>query len=220
MKTKLEEPKKKAADFTEDNGVITLHVVSDGTTGEQWIARLEGKGFRLSSYAKDVLRSPDFKPTEGVETEIAILKGSLFEDSERITRNIRKEAANRGYSAPNAEVACLIREQLSDADIEAMGLWWITAMHDPIKDSDRDPVLLSADRNVEGQWLSAYCDGPGSGWSAGFGFAFAVSVSQVSAVKSGTDTSSETLSLELRVQKLEALIEGIRSLPCGNGSGK
>ncbi len=161
--------------WREQDGVIYLSVTSDGTTGPQWIERLEGKGFRLSNYAKSVLRSPDFKPTSGVTTEIAILKGMLFEDNDRITKKIRAEADKRKLTKPNAEVACLIRENFSDEEIEAMGLWWIVAMHEPIKDSDGGPVLLGAGRFGDGRWLGAYYGGPGDGWNCEGGFAFVVS---------------------------------------------
>lgn len=161
--------------WREQDGVIYLSVTSDGTTGPQWIERLEGKGFCLSDYAKSVLRSPDFKPTSGVTTEIAILKGMLFEDNDRITKKIRAEADKRKLTKPNAEVACLIRENFSDEEIEAMGLWWIVAMHEPIKDSIGDPRLLDADRYGGGRWLCAYCGKPGSRWGRESGFAFVVS---------------------------------------------
>ena len=161
--------------WREQDGVIYLSVTSDGTTGPQWIERLEGKGFRLSDYAKSVLRSPDFKPTSGVTTEIAILKGMLFEDSNRITKKIRAEADKRKLTTPNAEVACLIRENFSDEDIEAMGLIWIVAMHEPIKDSDGGPSLLSADRDDGGRWLDADDGEPGRRWNRDRGFAFVVS---------------------------------------------
>lgn len=161
--------------WREQDGVIYLSVTSDGTTGPEWIKRLEKKGFRLSDYAKSVLRSPDFKPTKGVTTEIAILKGMLFEDNDRITHKIRTFAAERKLSAPNAEVACLIRENFSDEDIEAMGLIWIVTMHEPIKDSVGDPSLLRAGRSVDGRWLNAYCDKPDDRWNRESGFAFVVS---------------------------------------------
>ncbi|MEK7478188.1 MAG: hypothetical protein AAB645_02365, partial [Patescibacteria group bacterium] len=54
--------------WREQDGVIYFSVTSDGTTGEDWIKRLEGNGFRVGDYAKQVLRSPDFKPTNGVTT--------------------------------------------------------------------------------------------------------------------------------------------------------
>src|SRR3989344_4683494 len=78
--------------WREEDGVIYFSVESDGTTGENWIKRLEGKGFRVGCYARQVLRSPDFKPTNGVTTEVAALRDILFEDNDRITKKIRAEA--------------------------------------------------------------------------------------------------------------------------------
>lgn len=161
--------------WREQDGVIYLCVTSDGTTGPEWIKRLEKKGFRLSDSAKSVLRSPDFKPTKGVTTEIAILKDMLFEDRDRITSNIRDLATQRKLTTPNAEVACLIRENFSDEDIKAMGLIWIVIMHEPIKDSDGDPDLLDARRNGDGRWLNASCGKPDDGWLRESGFGFVVS---------------------------------------------
>lgn len=161
--------------WREQDGVIYLSVTSDGTTGPEWITRLEKKGSRLSKWAKDVLISPDFKPTRGVTYEIAVLKGMLFEDSDRVTKKIRADAERRNLTKPNAEVACLIRENFSDEEIEAMGLWRIVAMHEPINDSDGDPDLLSAGRGGGGRWLSADYFGPDCGWDREFGFAFVAS---------------------------------------------
>jgi len=159
--------------WREQDGVIYFSVTS--TTGPEWIERLEKNGFRISDYAKSVLRSPDFKPTSGVTTEIAVLKGMLFENNNRITEKIRAEANKRKLTPPNAEVACLIREMFTDEEIEAMGLWWIVAMHEPIKDSDGVPALLRASRGGVGRWLNADYGRPGSRWSRDYGFAFVVS---------------------------------------------
>ena len=161
--------------WTEKDNVIRFSVTSDGTTGEEWISRLEGKSFRVGDYAKSVLRSRSFKPTSGINYEIAVLKGEFFSDSDRITKTIRKEAKNRKFFTPNAEVACLIREKFSDKELEAMGLYWIVAMHEPIKDSDGDPRLLGVLRSGGGSWLGTSYGEPGSGWSHGRGFAVVVS---------------------------------------------
>ena len=160
--------------WNEKDGVICFSVTSDGITGEEWISRLESKSFRVSHYAKSILRSNSFKPTSGTTYEIAVLKGEIFSDNNRITKNIRKEAKNRKFSTPNAEVACLIREKFSDKELEAMGLCWIVAMHEPIKDSGGDPLLLSANRHGNGSWLCTYYDYPDRKWSRGDGFAFVV----------------------------------------------
>ena len=159
--------------WREEDGVIYFSVTSDGMTGEDWIKRLSGNGFRIGDYAKQVLRSPSFKPTSGVTTEVAVLKGMLFEDNNRITKKIRAEADKRKLSKPNAELACLIREKFKE--IESMGLIWIVAMHEPINDSDGDPHLLHANRDDGGRWLFAYNGRPDYGWVRDSGFAFAVS---------------------------------------------
>src|SRR3989344_5331909 len=164
--------------WCEKDGVIYLPpLVSDGTMGPLWIPRLEKKGFRVGDYAKQVLRSPDFKPTNGVTTEVAILKGVLFKDDDRITKNIRAKAytgiftQGRKLFDPNAEMACLIREKFTDEDIEAMGLWYIVAMPEHINDSDGAPFLLSGSRNVDGRWLDACSDRPDSRWDRVLGVA-------------------------------------------------
>ena len=161
--------------WREHDGVIYFTVTSDGATGAEWIVRLEKKDFRVGSHAKQVLLSKDFKPTTGVTTEVAVLKGMLFEDNQRITKNIRKNAEDRNFETPNAEIACLIREKFTDECLKAMGLIWIVTMHEPIKDSDGAPRLLDAHRAGAGRWLRTFYGKPGHGWYRGRGFAFAVS---------------------------------------------
>jgi hypothetical protein len=160
--------------WREENGVINLgSVTSDGATGQDWIERLEKKGFKVGNCSKSILLSADFKPTIGVATEVVVLKGELF-SNDRVTRNIRAEADKRDWLKPNTEVACLIREKFTDKEIEAMGLWGIVVMHEPIKDSGGRPGLFSANRRGGGCRLSAFCGGPFDRWSRGGGFAFAV----------------------------------------------
>lgn len=167
--------------WREQDGVIYFSVTSDGTTGEDWITRLECKGFRPEKYAKSVLRSPDFKPTNGVTTEVTVFRGVLFEDTDRITKQIRVHAEKfttsdkRKLTAPNAELACLIREKFTDKEIEDMGLVWIVVMHEPINDSDGDPRLLGADRGGDGRRLYAFYGRSDRRWRREYGFAFAVS---------------------------------------------
>lgn len=161
--------------WREQNGVIYFSVTSNGMTGPQWIEHFEKKGIQLPKLAKDVLLSSKFKPTNGVTTEIAVLKGMLFEDNDRITSNIRAKADKRKFAKPNAELGCLIRDMFTDKEIEAMGLVWIVAMHEPIEDSDGDLSLLGMCRAVDGHWLDAYFGKPSHGWNRVSGFAFALS---------------------------------------------
>lgn len=161
--------------WRKQDGVIYLTVTSDGKTGSEWIAHLEAKGDRVSDYAKQLLCSKDFQPTSGVTYNIAVLKGMLFNDSDRITKKIRAEASERQLTTPNAEVSCLIRDKFTDEEIEAMGLVWIVAMHELIKDSGGYPTLLSADRNDGGRWLGTSYGNPDRRWGRVDGFAFVAS---------------------------------------------
>jgi hypothetical protein len=157
--------------WREQDGVIYFSVISDGTTGEDWIERLKSKGC-VGDYAQSVLRSPDFKPTKDVVYHVAILKGGSLGNDDRKTFIIRKAGEERGFTTPNAEVACLIRKKFSDGDIKAMGLVLIVIMHKPIKDSNGGPNLLYALRSDDGRGLDADCDRPDRGWSRECGFAF------------------------------------------------
>lgn len=161
--------------WIEIDGVIYISVTSNGRSDEEWITYLESKGTRLSKYAKDVLRSPDFKATTGVTYNLAVLRGTSFTDKNRVTRKIRAEAEKRGWSKPAAEVGCLIRDLLSDAELEELNLWYIVAMHEPIEDSDRDPRLLDAHRHDDGLWLDTSWGRPDSEWVDDGAFGFLVS---------------------------------------------
>ncbi len=164
--------------WREQNGVIYFTLPpTDGTTGPQWIERLEKKGFQLSKWSRDVLNSPDFKPTTGVVNNIAVLKGELFSDGNRFTKKIRAEGDKRKLKHGkdiSPEIACQIREMFTDEEIKEMGLVWIIAMHESISDSDGDLRLLNASRNDDGRWLYAYYGNPDYRWNRENGFAFVV----------------------------------------------
>ena len=161
--------------WREADGVIYFSVTSDGMTGPQWIERLEGKGFSISDDARGILRNEGFKPTNGVTTEVAVLKGVLFEGNRSIMKNARTEAANRSLEAPNTEIACLIGEKFTNEEVKAMGLICIVAMHEPIKDSYGYPcLLLCVDRCHDDLLLCTRNLFDGVMWARKSGFAFAV----------------------------------------------
>ena len=135
--------------WTEKDGVIYFTLPpTEGLTGSQWVTRLERKGFKLSKWAKDVLNSKDFVPTTGVVNNIAVLKGELFSDDDRITSKIVAEGDRRLWKHGkdiSPEIACQIREMFTDEEIEAMGLIWITTMHEPISGLPERPRWDSAE---------------------------------------------------------------------------
>lgn len=174
----------------EENGVIYFSVISNSTTGRKWIPRLRKNRFDVDYYSKGVLYSPDFKPTSGITTNVVVIKGILFADDERTILNIRNKAYagtftnGRRLFNPNAEVACLAREKLTNKDIEAMGLCSILVMHELISNgfANLPDWLLAVSRGSSGRFdagcLSAHVGALDIGWrwelGRHIGFAFAI----------------------------------------------
>jgi hypothetical protein len=152
------------------DGVTYITVISDGRTAEDFI-RLWEKHYRLSTFAKDITLRARFTPTMGVVYRIPIIMGSEFSNDNRITSKIREEATRRHYRTLPFEAACLLREAVSDEDLERLGLWWLIGMHDPVKDSG-GPSLLGVPRIDGGRWVNASYGHPGRRWDRGRGFAF------------------------------------------------
>lgn len=166
---------KAESDWFERDKVIYFSVTSDGTTGEGWITRLNNKGFSIETPTRQMLRGPDFMPTDGVTYKVAVLKGVFFKDNDRFTHIVCAEAKRRGFTQPNAEVACLIREKFSDQVLKAMRLWGIVAMHEPIKNFDGTLSLLMTHRINGGRLLDSCSVCPHTWWSFPYGFAFVAS---------------------------------------------
>lgn len=161
-------------------GNIHFTVISNGRTGEECITYFEnekkdakGKPYRVSDYGKSVLRNAP-APTNGITYNIVVRPGKKISDSDRITKKIRAAADKKGWLKPHWEVACLIRDTFTDEQLEAMGLWYIVTMHEPIKDSDGGPSLLRSYRDGGGRWLNADYGRPDGYWYGSGGFAFAV----------------------------------------------
>ena len=148
-------------------------LTSTGVTGETWITHLEGKGFRVDDYAKQILRSEAFTSTTGTVYDLVVIKGEEFPtDAERTNEKVRAEAKRRGYLTPPAEVAPMLRESISDKEIEKMGLYALIVMHEPVAGADDDLYLLGVNRYGGGQWLLSYLGFPQRQWIRARGFVF------------------------------------------------
>lgn len=144
-------------------------------SGAERVKDLRAKGYRVGTGTEDSIISPQFTVTPLGTTNIVIVKGRLFEDQDRITASIRKYAENRGLQNPNPDIACVIREMVSDKEIEVMGLDWIVCMHEPIvkkREDSEELNLLVVSRTGEGNVLLQYSGEPEVSWSAYDGFAF------------------------------------------------
>ncbi|MBI2473184.1 hypothetical protein HYV70_01360 [Candidatus Uhrbacteria bacterium] len=158
---------KPAKRWREVDGVIYLTVVSDGTSGEACTC-LEQNNVRLSADTKSVLHSSgDFKHTNGILYEIAILKGDRFLG---MTRDFYRKAGEMEFTIPNAEVVCLIRKNFTDKEIAHMGLGYIVVMRQ-FGDFDGKSKFLAVGRGGSLFTCEVYpCHN--DVWPCGGGFAF------------------------------------------------
>jgi len=160
--------------WKENDGVITFSVTTDGESFKGWVVRLERGGFRVGDRCRQLFLSTDIQPTNGVTTQISVLKGTSFDDDDRTTSVILAKAKKKNLVIPSIEVACLIREMFSDDELKEMGLWFMVVMHESVDVSDC-PSKLAVDRSGSGRWIEACDISPSRSFGDRSGFAFAAS---------------------------------------------
>lgn len=167
---------------TDKYGHILITVTGLGLTAEEWKTRLEGSGYRFGDWARNILGRLDYDEKHRVEagkqyTVALVLGKEIKKDNERSTANLKKLGERYyGRSADlKGELALLIREAISDEQMERFGVWYIAVLHEPITDSGGDPLVLYTYRRDRGRWVHAYWDKPGYTWRDGGAFAFPVS---------------------------------------------
>lgn len=139
----------------ERNGLRLTYVTlppTDETTGPQWVVRLGSDDFTMDMTTAEVLESDDFTPTKGVVYKVVIVSGDLSFDS------TCEFASRLALGNPNAELACMLRENLSDWKInESLGFSQIVVMHEPLQCKAGNKYLLSVQaRTVQGRRLGLY----------------------------------------------------------------
>ncbi len=168
-----------------EHGHTIMTVTGLDLTGAQEIERLEASGSRFSKWAKSCLLSTasgSYDTNHRLVTQeykIALMPTKEIEvDVDRTTEHLRERGLHiYGYDKPLGGIIPRIREEVSDKRMEEMGFYFIVAPHDPIDDSDGGPVVLGADRDGGGRWVSAYVDRPVDLWGVSGAFAFLVPAS-------------------------------------------
>lgn len=141
-----------------------------GKTAQQLEAELEKAGVNISSYARDMLHSPNFTTLPNSEPlEIVRLTvGDLGFTEIATTEQIYERARQSGLDLCPAEVGPHLR--LKDTD-QLLGEWYYIGMKQ-IADSDGHPNVFRLGRGGGGVWLSGGWAGPGGRWRPGHGFVF------------------------------------------------
>ncbi|MGB3073013.1 MAG: hypothetical protein WBB68_02010 [Candidatus Moraniibacteriota bacterium] len=168
---------------TDKHGRILVTLTGRGWTNEEWFKHGEAVGMNFTKWARDILGKPDYNEKHrlepGKQYTVALLFGKkeFDTDVERTTANLRARG-ERDYGKSDdlrGELALLIREAISDEQLERWGIYYIAVLHEPILVSGGSPGILGSHRFDDGQQVVAFYAGPGFSWGGGGAFAFPVS---------------------------------------------
>ena len=111
--------------------IIQFSVTSNGLTGPAWVKRLRDKGNHFGADVEMLLLSKDFTSTSGITTKIVAYRGCYFSDVSRHLSHICHTARMRRLVKPSMEIACLILDTLSRAEIDDLGIGLMVVVHEP-----------------------------------------------------------------------------------------
>jgi hypothetical protein len=122
----------KALPYSLSNGVLTIELRSDGTTGPEWINKWKQRGAKVPERIRERLLSPSFEPTNGVTYRIVIISepiilienGTWNKTSSEISfMEILDAARKRNLSViENEEIPFLLMERFTKGQYGQMGL--------------------------------------------------------------------------------------------------
>jgi hypothetical protein len=100
--------------------IVSFSVISDSTSGPQWLKRLKNKGIYVDDTARKMLLSKDFKPTDEVVTKVVAFKVpyAMFGETDPLPI-----AESKGLIEPinGMELACLMRDKFTNQQFLLMG---------------------------------------------------------------------------------------------------
>lgn len=157
------------------NGLVSFFVTSNGMTGPQWSSYFKAKGLEMYEEIHTGFLDRGFQVSLAVTTKVIIIKGSLFQESDRTLRQIRNFAARRGLVPINPEIICLLSDTLSGRDIEAMGLRAILMVNEseePLEFNGNSSVIGLQNEDNGISRVCGYSTTRDSIWKHIYGFAF------------------------------------------------
>jgi len=151
--------------------IVQYNVEIGGQTEKQLEAALERAGFKISDYARHMMKQKEFKTAKDPEQAdlVRLQVGDLFGDQDaHTTDDIYKKADQLGLELCPAEVGPHLRLKLKD---QPMGEWFRIAMKQ-ITAPGGSLSVFSLEHGDGGLWLSYYWTGPTREWDPEDRFVF------------------------------------------------
>lgn len=147
--------------------IIQYNIEIGGQTEEQLEAALERAGFKISDYARHMMKPKEFKTAKDPEQAdlVRLQVGDLFGDQDvHTTDDIYEKADELGLELCPAEVGPHLRLKLKD---QPMGEWFHIAMKQIAGPPDGSLFVFYLERYDGGLWLSGHWARPTDEWSEG-----------------------------------------------------
>lgn len=160
---------------------ITFTVTGLGLTGAEWINRLESSGYKFSGFAQDIISKPSYDENHRLEVgrvyKLTLVFGKeIKKEKDRSAVKLKaiatRELGDQSVRGLKGELALLIREKFTNAELEAMGIRYIAVLHQPIIDSVGIASVLSSVRSVNEPCVDTGHGKPSGRWSDDGAFAF------------------------------------------------
>lgn len=149
-----------------ERGEVTI----GGKTAEQLEEQLRREGFRMSSYAVDMIKSPEFTTQRNVEdVDLVYLSiGDLGFANGGTTEQIYRKAEELGLELCPAEVGPRLR--LNDVEQKPNDYYFVAMKQ--ITESDGYPDVFDLRHDGDALWLYGHWAKPGDHWDLGGRFIF------------------------------------------------
>ncbi|MEK7128611.1 MAG: hypothetical protein AAB933_03560 [Patescibacteria group bacterium] len=167
-----EEMRIKHGPFRDRRRHVHFRVVSNGFTREQWISHFRG---RLSRGAYKILRQAEEPPTKKVIYNIGVL-AFKYRYSGISAEMVQEVAKEKKWLHCHWEVACLIRDALSNEELKDLRMGWsLMFVNNGLTDIFCDPhLLLYIDFNANESKIDACKQHHDQYWCTTIGFPFVV----------------------------------------------
>ena len=100
---------------------VSFSVISDQTSGPQWLKRLKNKGVYVDDTARKMLLSKDFKPTDEVVTKVVVFRVPYAMFGNDASPSPIAESKGVIEAVNGMELACLIRDKFTNTQFFLMG---------------------------------------------------------------------------------------------------
>ncbi len=162
------------------------------------------KGIEVSVWAKELLGKTTYQKKKEEIDLVTLTPQELGFTSYPTTTELFARAKEQGYELCPAEIGPRLREMYKDQPNSE----WLWVAHEPITDSDGYPNVFTVERCTDGRlWLNTRWTYPDSQWDLGVRLVFRLRKGTLTSDTQILERNSETLSLELRIEKLERFYE-------------